>query len=145
MTLPRRDAAEARRAPSPVRPHVVFTSGGVPFAFDAAHARHVLRAAAGDEVRFLDQPYPLVDVRRAFGHPAGDAGFVVLVESRGRAGLQVDELRGIAAIDPGALAPLPAVYRGTERRWIAGLHPTDDGVTVVVRVAELLETLGAVP
>jgi chemotaxis signal transduction protein len=55
--------------------------------------------------------------------------------------LQVDDLRGLLRIDPGDLAPLPAVYRGTERRWIAGLAPTDDGVIVVVRITEMLETL----
>jgi chemotaxis signal transduction protein len=123
----------------------VFTSGGVSFAFDAVHARYVLR---GDErgpeglVHFLDQPYPVVDLRRVFGHPApARTGFVVLVGSGVRAGLHVDDLRGLCRIDPGGLAPLPAVYRGTERRWIAGLVPTDDTVMVVVRIPEMLETL----
>jgi chemotaxis protein histidine kinase CheA len=143
MSLRRSDPGEERSAPTPLRSHVMFTSGGVSFAFDAVHARHVLR---GDEpeglVHFLGQPYPVVDLRRVFGHsPRARTGFVVLVESRARAGLHVDDLHGLCRIDPRGLAPLPAVYRGTERRWIAGLLPTDDGVIVVVRIAELLETL----
>jgi chemotaxis signal transduction protein len=147
--LRRSGPGEERGAAASLRPHVVFTCGAVSFAFDAVHARHVLR---GDErapeglVRFLDQPYPVVDLRRVFGHPAsGRTGFVVLVESRVRAGLHVDDLRGLRRIDPGGLEPLPAVYRGTERRWIAGLVPTDDSVDntviVVVHIAEMLETL----
>jgi hypothetical protein len=133
------------RAAAALRAHVVFTVGGVAFAFDAAHARYVLRGdSRGFEasVRFLDCPYPVVDLRRVFRHPApAHAGFVVLVESGARAGLHVDDLRGLSRIDLDRLTPLPAVYRGPERRWIAGLATTDDGVLVVVRIAELLETL----
>jgi chemotaxis signal transduction protein len=129
----------------------VFSIGGVAFAFDAVHARYVVRGdATGPErlVHFLGQPYPVVDLRRLFGHPAlARTGYVVLVESRARAGLHVDDLRGLCRIDSGGLAPLPAVYRGTERRWIAGLLPTDETVDntviVVVRIAEMLETLGS--
>ena len=144
-TLRTRGPGEERNAAAPLRPHVMFTSGGVPFAFDAVHARHVLRGDARgpeEQIHFLDQTYPVVDLRRVFGHPAtAHTGFVVLVESRLRAGLQVDDLRGLCPIDPGRLAPLPAVYRGTERRWISGLFPTDDSVILVVRIAEMLETL----
>jgi purine-binding chemotaxis protein CheW len=120
----------------------VFTSGGVAFGFDAAHARHVLRGdACESQVRFLQQTYPVVDLRRELGHrAAARSGFVLLVESGGRAGLRVDELRGLSRIDAAGLVPLPAVYRGPERRWIAGLAPVDDTVIVVVRIAELLET-----
>jgi chemotaxis signal transduction protein len=120
----------------------VFTSGGVAFGFDAMHARHVLRGdACESQVRFLEQWYPVLDLRREFGHRAASgSGFVLLVESGERAGLRVDELRGLCRIDPAALAPLPAVYRGPERRWIAGLAPTDDAVVVVVRIAGLLQT-----
>jgi chemotaxis signal transduction protein len=121
----------------------MFTSGGVTFGFDAVHARHVLRGdACESRVRFFEQWYPVIDLRREFGQRAADrSGFVLLVESGARAGLRVDELRGLGRIDPATLAPLPAVYRGPERRWIAGLAPSDDAVVVVVRIAELLETL----
>jgi hypothetical protein len=126
-----------------LRPHVVFTVGDVTFAFDAVHARYVLRAAGtGARVRFLDQPYPVVDLRRRFGHPApAGAGFVLLVEADARAGLQVDEMHGLRAIDPVSLAPLPAIYRGTERRWVAGLALAGDLLIVVARMPELLGTL----
>jgi len=144
-TLRRSGPGEVRSAAAPLRPHVVFTSGGVAFAFDAVHARYVLRADARAPeglVHFLDQPYPVVDLRRVFGHPApARTGFVVLVESHVRAGLHVDDLRGLCRVDPGELAPLPAIYRGAERRWIAGLVPTDDAVIVIVRIAEMLATL----
>jgi chemotaxis signal transduction protein len=120
----------------------VFTSGGVAFGFEAVHARHVLRGDAGEhQIRFLDNWYPVIDLRRELGHgAAARSGFVLLVESGGRAGLRVDELHGLRRIDPAGLAPLPAVYRGPERRWIAGLESAGDAVTVVVRIAELLET-----
>ena len=133
---------DERAATAPLRPHVVFTSGGVTFGFDAVHARHVVRGdACESRFRFLEQWYPVVDLRREFGHrAAARPGFVLLVESGARAGLRVDELRGLGRIDPATLAPLPAVYRGPERRWIAGLAPADDEVIVVVRIAELLET-----
>jgi chemotaxis signal transduction protein len=137
--------ADPRAAAARLRPHVVFTVGAVAFALDARHARHVLRAGAGTagpRVEFLGAPYPLVDLRRLFGHPgAADAGFVLLVESGGRAGLHVDDLRGVAAIDAEHLTPLPAVYRGAERRWIAGLATTGDDLIVVAWTAELLRTL----
>jgi chemotaxis signal transduction protein len=121
----------------------VFTSGGDAFGFDAVHARHVLRGEACEsQVRFLEHWYPVVDLRREFGHrPAARSDFVLLVESGARAGLRVDELHGLRRLDPAALVPLPAVYRGPERRWIAGLAPADDAVVVVVRIAELLATL----
>ena len=133
---------DERVAAAPLRPHVVFASGGVAFGFDAAHARHVLRGnACESQVRFLEHWDPVIDLRREFGHGgAPDAGYVLLVESGARAGLCVDELRGLRRIDPSTLAPLPAVYRGSERQWIAGLSPADDGLIVVVRIAELLET-----
>jgi chemotaxis signal transduction protein len=112
------------------------------FGFDAAHARHVLRGdGCESQVRFLEHSYPVVDLRREFGHPAASrSGFVLLVESGERAGLRVDELHGLRRLDPAALVPLPAVYRGPERRWVAGLVPADGAVVVVVRIAELLET-----
>ena len=134
---------DERTAAAPLRPHLVFTSGGVAFGFDAVHARHALRGdGCGSQVRFLEHWYPVVDLRREFGHAAAaGAGFVLLVESGARAGLRVDELQGLRRIDPTTLAPLPAVYRGPERRWIAGLASADDALIVVMRIAELLETL----
>lgn len=135
----------ARESRIAARPHVVFTVGGVTFAFDALHARYVLRArdaVADAVVAFLGRPYPILDLRQAFGHPApADAGFVLLVESDARAGLHIDELCGLRSIDAAELAPLPAVYRGPERHWVAGLAATDDGPIVVARVRELLDAL----
>ena len=133
---------DERVAAAPLRPHVVFASGGVAFGFDAAHARHVLRGSACEsQVGFLEHWYPVIDLRREFGRgDAPDAGYVLLVEAGARAGLCVDELHGLRRIDPTTLAPLPAVYRGPERRWIAGLAAADDAVIVVVRIAGLLET-----
>jgi hypothetical protein len=134
----------ARDPGAAARPHVVFTVGGVAFAFDAAHARYVLRAgeAPTDATRFLGRAYPLLDLRRVFGHPAPErTGFVLLVEADARAGLHVDDLQGLRSLDPARLEPLPAVYRGSERRWVAGLATVDDAVLVVVRVRELLATL----
>ena len=123
----------------------MITVGGVAFGFDALHARYVVRASeatAGAPIQFLGRPYPVLDLRRAFGHPAPTgAGFVLLVESEASAGLHVDDVRGLCAIDPGRLVPLPAVYRGPERRWVAGLATTDDGVIVVARIPDLLATL----
>lgn len=143
--LRRSDPRDPNGAVARLRPHVVFTVGGVAFAFDALHARYVLRAgeaSAGRLVRFLDRPYPVVDLRQVFGHPApAGAGFVLLVESDSRAGLHVDALRGLCSIDPAELLPLPAVYRGAERRWVAGLATPTDTLTVVVRIPDLLATL----
>lgn len=151
----RGEERDERGAAAALRPHVAFTVGAVTFAFDAAHARYVLRGdahASTVPVRWLDEPYPLIDLRQAFGHPrAAGTGFVLLVESGRRAGLRVDDVRGLSRIDPERLAPLPAIYRGAERRWVAGLASTDDSVTIIVRVAELIDTLlagdalGAVP
>jgi chemotaxis signal transduction protein len=123
----------------------VFTVGGVTFAFDARHARYVLRAGetpCGAVVPFLGRPYPVIDLRQVFGHPNPPrTGFVLLVESDATAGLHIDDLCGLRALDPRGLAPLPAVYRGPERRWVAGLATADDTVIVVARMRELLETL----
>jgi hypothetical protein len=142
--LRRIDTRDPSGAGARRRPHVVFTVGGVAFAFDARHARYVVRAAAvgEDGVRFLDRPYPVVDLREMFGHPAPrDAGFVLLVEAEARAGLRVDELHGLRSIDPAELFPLPAVYRGPERSWVAGVATPDEALTIVVRIPDLLHAV----
>jgi hypothetical protein len=97
----------------------VFTVGGVTFAFDALHARYVLRArdaVADAVVAFLGRPYPIVDLRQVFGHPPRGTGFSG--ESDARAA-PTSTTCGLRATMP--RTPSTPGRRAPERHWVAGL------------------------
>jgi len=127
------------------RRHVVFALAGVEYAVDASQVRRSLPApvAPSAELVFLGQTYPLVDLRALFRlTPSADAGrLVLLVQGEsGRAGLVVDALVELTVLDEAAAVPLPAVFRGVERRWFGGLARLGTRVVVVLRADAILGT-----
>ncbi len=132
------------------RRHVVVALAGVQYALDASHVRRSLPAppTPAPEVAFLGQPYPLVDLRALFRLPesAAPGRLVLLVQgASGRAGLVVDELVELALVDETAVAPLPAPFRGVERRWFAGLVRLGHRVVVVLRLESILGAHAILP
>ena len=120
------------------RRHEIFALTGVAYAVDAAVVRRSLPVPEPltPDVAFLGQPFPLVDLRTFFRlPPSADPGRLVLLvqTAGGRAGLIVDDLVQIVALEPSAIEPLPAPFRGAERRWFPGL--TRQGARVVVLVS----------
>jgi hypothetical protein len=149
-----RSRVPRRITPAPVlaargRRHVIFALAGVAYAVDAAVVRRSLPVPEplAPEVAFLGQPYPLVDLRTFFRlPPSGDPGrLVLLVQTPGgrRAGLIVDDLVQIVALEPSAIGPLPAPFRGAERRWFPGLTRLGSRVVVVVS-PDAIAAIGAV-
>jgi len=131
-------AAPTGLRPAPSRRYVVFTLGGVDYGLPAHQVRHSLpiTEAVGPAVVFLRQVYPLVDLRGLFRLPASTAPdrLVLLVEVEGRrAGLVVDRLADLVALDEGGIVALPAVFGGVERRWFAGLAVLGPRMVVIVR------------
>jgi hypothetical protein len=148
-----RSRVPRRNPPAPVSTsrggrHVIFALAGVAYAVDAAVVRRSLPVPdpLTPEVSFLGQPYPLVDLRTFFRlPPSADPGRLVLLvqTAGGRAGLIVDDLVQIVALEPSAIGPLPAPFRGAERRWFPGL--TRQGARVVVLLSpDAIVAAGAV-
>ncbi len=133
----------------PARRHVIFALAGVAYAVDAGQVRRSLPVPpdGAPEVRFLGQPYPLVDLRAVFRlPPSAEAGRLVLLvhTPHGRAGLVVDDLVQLGAIDEATVSPLPAAFQGAERRWFAGLGRLGARVVVLLRLDAILDA-SAVP
>jgi chemotaxis signal transduction protein len=105
--------------------------------------------------------FPVIDLRQVFclpshlaagggSEPPGPERLILLLErpprqaaageAAGRWALVVDDLLGLEPLAPGAVAALPAVYRGPERRWFSGVVPRAGG-----RVIVLLHPDGFVP
>lgn len=125
--------------------YVLFAVGGVEYAVDASLVRRAVPAPSvpSPEMVVLGQVYPLVDLRTLFRLPppatAGRQALLVHGES-GRAGLLVDRLVELTGLDDAVVVPLPAVFRGVERRWFGGLARLGTRVVVVLRVDGILGT-----
>ena len=138
------------RPGAPGRRYVVFRLGTVEYAVDAEQVRRsmpappVLRADIG----YRGQMYPVLDLRALFGHtPAGGAVRLLLLAETpaGRAALAVDALVDLRTIVESAIAPLPELFQGAERRWLAGLVRLDGRVVVVLRLEAILAAHPVLP
>jgi purine-binding chemotaxis protein CheW len=141
--MPELAAAAGRR-------YIVFRLGTVEYAVDAEQVRRsmpappVLRADIG----YLGQMYPVLDLRALFGQvPAGGAVRLVLLAETpaGRAALAVDALIDLRSIAEAAIAPLPELFQGAERRWLAGLARLDGRVVAVLRLEAILAAHPVLP
>jgi hypothetical protein len=138
---------------------------GVEYAVDATWVRRSLPAPhpLPATIAHAAAAFQVIDLRQLFGLPAaagarlpaaaaaaecGPERLILLVEQPpveheagnavNRAALVVDDLLGIEPLAAGTPAPLPAVYRGPERRWFRGLVPGAGGkVTVLLRLEGL--------
>jgi chemotaxis signal transduction protein len=126
---------------------VLFRVGDGQFAVDARAVRHVERAASapGRRPRSDGRPWPRVPLRALFGLPPAPPAHRVLVEDAdGRRGaLEVDAVLTLAQLDAMAIAPLPAVYSGPERRWVAGLGRREGRVVILLHVGGVLVEAGS--
>jgi hypothetical protein len=129
-------APRRRAAPTLHGRGVLFSVHGIPYALEAARVKHVLRdeGGAGAEVVYLDQPYPVIDLRAVLGFPAwngpvgGPRGRVaLLVAGAGRSGaLLADAVMNLTALPASAIHPLPEGYDAPERRWLRGFARLED-------------------
>jgi chemotaxis signal transduction protein len=146
-----------------VERYALLAVDGVEYAVDAAWVRRSLPAPSPlpAAVQHGGTAYQLVDLRQLFGLPAassdappragGGPGAERLILLIGqppaasgpvgagavadhRLALVIDDLLGLEALAASAAVPLPAVYRGPERRWFHGVLPREDGwITVLLR------------
>jgi chemotaxis signal transduction protein len=129
---------------------VIFALAGVAYAVDAAVVRRSLPVPEplASEVSFLGQPYPVVDLRTFFRlPPSADPGRLILLvqTAGGRAALIVDDLVQIVALEPSAVGPLPAPFRGAERRWFPGVTRLGSRVVVVVSTDAIVAAGAVLP
>ncbi len=122
--------------------------GGHPYALDTRHVRHLLPCGAGaaPAVRFDGAEYRVLDLVRLFRLDPGPASatYVLVHDDAGaRAALPVDGVVGLIDLGEGEVTALPAVYRGRERRWFAGLARTESALAIVLSVPGVLEAARA--
>jgi chemotaxis signal transduction protein len=139
---------------------------GVEYAVESTRVRRTLPAPRPlpAAIPHGGAAFAVIDLRQLFGlapaaHEAAAAGdiagdgrerLVLLVEGAPgatpaggaacRLALVVDELVGLESLAAAAAVPLPAVYRGPERRWFKGLLPRAGG-----RITVLLDLEGLAP
>lgn len=152
MDLTAAPPAGAAAAPAPPR-FALLAVDGVEYAVESAWVRRTLPAAGPlpADVSHAGAAFPVVDLRQLFGLAAAGNGtaagerLLLLVERPAgaepaggapcRLALVVDDLLGIEPLAAGVAVPLPAVYRGPERRWFEGLLPRAGGrITVLLRL-----------
>jgi hypothetical protein len=141
---PREPTAPAiSSGPGAARRYAVVELGGVEYGVPAQQVRHSLpdRGEVGREIRFLDQVYPVVNLRRLFRLPGSDPSsrLIVLVETdRLRMALAVDRLVDVVVVDDGDVVPLPPVFGGEERRWFSGLARVGPRILALLRLEGLV-------
>lgn len=146
-------AASRTAASAPRRQLVTFAAGGELFAVDIAAVERVLRYTAPrllpnaaswlrGVIEYGGSALPVVDLRERLGLGAADApaGARILVVKIGetRIGVTVDEVRAVRAVDPAAIDPPPAIYRGLAHEYLDGVARLDGEIFVVLATAHLL-------
>jgi CheW-like domain len=147
---PREPAAPVTSSgsPSSARRYAVVELGGVEYAVPAQQVRHSLpdQGEVGREIRFLEQVYPVVTLRRLFRLPGPEPSsrLIVLVETdRLRMALAVDRLVDVVLLDDAVVVPLPPVFAGEERRWFAGLARVGPRILALLRLEGLVTARAA--
>ena len=146
---------EMGTAPTVRRQLVTFAAGGELFAVDIFAVERVLRHTpprllpnAAPWLRGVIEhggtAIPVIDLRERLGLGAAEtpAGARILVVAVGeaRVGVTVDAVLAVRAIDPSAIEPPPAIYRGLAREYLEGVARLDGELFVVLATAHLLNS-----
>lgn len=132
---------------------VTFATGGELFAADIFAVERVLRwtpprvlpnAAPWlrGVIAHAGAAIPLIDLRERLGlgaaEPREGARILVVTVGDARVGVTVDEVRAVRAVDPAAIEPPPAIYRGLAHEYLEGVARLDGELFVVLATAHLL-------
>lgn len=125
---------------------IITTIGGRYLAFEAEHSQGVL---TGQDWEFLHPPvvkgvlYPVVDlaVRLNLGGARqwDETEGVLLANGKCRGCVRVQKVHGILEACRSQVLPLPAQFRGPERRWYRGMILFDHSVALILNTAWVLE------
>lgn len=93
-------------------------------------------------VRLRGELLPVVDMRLRLGvTPEPKRERLVIVRSvMGRLGLLVDEVISITDLDESSFRRPPMVFRGLKRKFLRGLHGSDESVTMILEINEILSS-----
>lgn len=132
---------------------VTFSAGGELFAADVFAVERVLRHApprmlpnAAPWLRGVIEhggtAIPVIDLGERLGLGAGampeTARILIVTVGDARVGVTVDEVLAVRAVDPAAIEPPPAIYRGLSRDYLEGVARLDGELFVVLATARLL-------
>lgn len=131
----------------PVRRCLLFSVDGTDYGIAVDHVKGSMPAPHHNEsaATVHGELYPIVDARAVFGlAPSAAPGRMLLAveAAQGRAGLVVDRVVRLAAIEETAIVPPPALFGGAERRWLEGLARADGRVVALVRPDGLVGARG---
>lgn len=116
--------------------HVVFSVAGAEYAIDAASVVQLesfqgatpvpgTAAHVAGIIQVRGQVIPVIDLRRLFGHPAGETSLgtrVIVTEQSGRqVGLLVDKSREVLRIERATVQATPGVVDESSRGFFAGV------------------------
>lgn len=126
---------------------LITTIGGRYLAFEAELVHGVL---TNEEVGFLLQDpvvqgitYRMIDLAARLHLPSerswNKAGVVLLADGTCRWSVRVQKVHGMLEIHRSKVLPLPAQFRGPERRWYQGMILFDRSVVLVLNTAWVCE------
>jgi len=139
---------EERAAPTSTSPpcFLITTIGGRYLAFEAQLIQGVL---ANEGVEFLQSPvvqgvlYRAMNLAGRLQLPAERLreriDVVLLAHEQSRCSVQVQKVHGILEIQRSQVLPLPAQFRGPERRWYRGLILFNCSVALVLNTSWVIE------
>lgn len=125
---------------------LVADCGNTYLAVPADVIRGILKpeqVADTDVLSFLGVSYPRVDLAGRFGlrrKVSGAEARVILCSNGNRqCAFQVDEVIGLIEVARSSVLPLPAQFRGEERRWFGGLFLFRETAALVLNPTWILE------
>ena len=142
-------------APTPTTQIVIFRVAEDWFAADVFSVERVLRYKAPTAIPdvpdwivgvidYQQRVVPVIDLRRRFDLPAvapsAETRILVFTADGEWIGAVADGVVEVTALDEGAIAAPPAMFRGLAGEYLRGLVRRSDRLVIVLDVARLLST-----
>lgn len=125
---------------------LVADCGNTYWAVPADVVRGILKpeqVSDNDVLLFLGVSYPRVDLAGRFGlrrkASGAEARVILLSDGNRHRAFQVDQVIGLIEVGRPSVLPLPAQFRGEERRWFGGLFLFRETVALVLNPGWILE------
>ena len=125
---------------------LVADCGNTYLAVPADVIRGILKpeqVSGNDVLSFLGVSYPRVDLAGRFGLrrkvSGTEARLILCSEGNRHCAFQVDQVIGLIEVGRPSMLPLPAQFRGEERRWFGGLFLFRETVALVLNSRWILE------
>jgi len=131
---------------------IVFRVGNQVLAVNIFQVARILRYATPEPlagapdfvegmVRYLDQPVPLLDLRKRLGRPAGvqeETRIMVLEFEGGRVGMAVDQVHEALRVDARTISVPEAAPSGIPAEWLGGMIVQPGRTILVLQAGRLL-------